>query len=207
MEKESGQLVHVFNGHNVRVTLRDGEPWFVAKDVCDVLGLTNVAKALQRLDADEKADVTFGYTSSQARKMLVINESGMNLLVLRSNKEQARPFQKWVTGDVLPTIRKTGKYAVKTDRMTTIRKLMDEEIGEKTAKIILALMPKKDFGSVAANGAEKTGLRAACFVARKSRNDEARDVAEMLKRSQLLSRWLDDLEESNGQGLLALGAE
>lgn len=95
----------------VRVVMRDGEPWFVAKDVCDCLGVSNSRDAVARLDDDEKgvgkADTLGGY-----QDMMLISESGLYTLVMRSNKPDAKVFRKWVTGEVLPSIRKTGSYSV-----------------------------------------------------------------------------------------------
>ncbi|MCK9326214.1 MAG: Bro-N domain-containing protein [Bacteroidales bacterium] len=95
----------------------NGDPWFVAKDVCGVLGLENSRQAIQRLDEDEKADVTTNDTSSngttQIRKVNTVSESGLYSLIFTSRKPEARSFRKWVTSEVLPAIRKTGKYEVK----------------------------------------------------------------------------------------------
>lgn len=99
-----------FQSNEVRVVKDDnGEPWFVAKDVCDVLGLTNSRVAVSPLDEDEKG-VSKVYTPSGEQKMCVINESGLYALVIRSNKPNARKFRKWVTSEVLPSIRKHGGY-------------------------------------------------------------------------------------------------
>lgn len=95
----------------VRTVIKDNEPWFVAKDVCDVLGLTNSRVAVSPLDEDEKG-VSKVYTPSGEQEMCVINESGLYALVIRSNKPNARKFRKWITSEVLPAIRKTGRYAV-----------------------------------------------------------------------------------------------
>jgi prophage antirepressor-like protein len=104
----------------VRSLLVENEAWLVAKDVCDVLGLTNTAEALRGLDDDEKltgkvfvsgTDLTSEkLKSGQNRKMWLINESGFFALVLRSNKPEAKAFRKWVTSEVLPTIRRKGYY-------------------------------------------------------------------------------------------------
>lgn len=94
----------------VRTVTKDNEPWFVAKDICDVLGLTNSRVAVGPLDEDEKG-VSKVYTPSGEQEMCVINESGLYALVIRSNKPNARKFRKWITSEVLPSIRKTGKYA------------------------------------------------------------------------------------------------
>lgn len=93
----------------VRSLLVENEPWLVAKDVCDVLGLSDTNMALKGLDDDEKLTQTL-FGSGQNRKMLLINESGFFTLVLRSNKPEAKSFRKWVTSEVLPSIRKKGYY-------------------------------------------------------------------------------------------------
>jgi len=90
------------------------EPWFVAKEICDILGLKNVTVATSILDQGETADLSLSYVSSngtiQNRKTKVVNESGMYALILNSRKPEARTFRKWVTSEVLPAIRKKGYY-------------------------------------------------------------------------------------------------
>lgn len=95
---------------NLRVVERDGETWFVAKDVCNSLGILNVSDTLSKsLDADEKG-VDSIYTLGGMQRMATVNESGLNTLVLQSRKPEARRFRKWVTSEVLPSIAKTGRY-------------------------------------------------------------------------------------------------
>lgn len=91
--------------------VKDGncEPWFVAKDVCDILGITNSRDALTALDADEKG-VGNIYTLGGSQKMATINESGLYALVLKSRKPEAKEFSRWVRREVLPSIRKHGGY-------------------------------------------------------------------------------------------------
>lgn len=96
-------------GQTVRVMIKDGEPWFVGKDVCNVLGLVNNRKAMYALEDDEKG-VTQSYTLGGMQNITIISEAGFYRLVLRSDKPIAKPFQRWVTHDVLPSIRKTGGY-------------------------------------------------------------------------------------------------
>ncbi|MDR0619832.1 MAG: Bro-N domain-containing protein [Bacteroidales bacterium] len=115
--QEAPELFTFDHNHKpVRVEMIDGEPWFVAKDVCDILNLTNSRKATNVLDDDEKSDVTISDTRSkgsatQKRKMTVVNESGLYNLIFQSRKPEARAFRKWVTSVLLPVVRKTGKYA------------------------------------------------------------------------------------------------
>lgn len=93
----------------VRVMQQDGESWFVAKDVCEVLEIGNSRQALTRLDDDEKADVILN-DGSQNRKMNAVNEYGLYNLVLASRKSEAKAFKRWITHEVIPSIRKTGSY-------------------------------------------------------------------------------------------------
>lgn len=100
-----------YNTAEVRVVTDDlGETWFVAADLCAVLQHSNSRKALERLDADEKG-VTTVYTLGGNQEMAVVNESGMYHLIMTSRKPEAQPFRKWVTSEVIPSIRKTGQYA------------------------------------------------------------------------------------------------
>lgn len=123
----------LFQGrHPVRVFMRNGDPWFIAKDVCDVLELGNNRDACSRLRDDErgyisteerdlsvlaqsgqeKANVGTGDVTSRKRRMCVISESGLYRLIFTSRVEMAEVFRSWVTRDVIPTIRKTGKYVI-----------------------------------------------------------------------------------------------
>ncbi|MCC9308014.1 hypothetical protein LN042_13090 [Kitasatospora sp. RB6PN24] len=99
-----------FEGREVRVVTIEGEPWWVAADVCAVLEHSNSRKALQTLDEDE-VGVTIAYTSVGRRRVSIINEPGLYSLVLRSRKPQARAFKRWLTHEVIPAIRRTGRYA------------------------------------------------------------------------------------------------
>lgn len=99
-----------FNGNDVRVVIGEGgEPWFLLKDVCDTLGLTNSRMVKQNLN---EADVSSTYVRSggQNRAMTIINESGLYDVVLDSRKPEAKKFRRWVTSEVLPQIRKSGAY-------------------------------------------------------------------------------------------------
>ncbi len=100
-------------GFKVRVIMRDSEPWFVAKDVCECLDLANSRDAVSRLDDDEKG-VGKADTLGGSQDMMLISESGLYTLVMRSNKPDAKVFRKWVTSEVLPSIRKTGGYGIRT---------------------------------------------------------------------------------------------
>lgn len=111
--------LQVFNNEQfgqVRTMLKDGEPWFVAADVCKALEIKNGREATSRLDDDEKADVSLTDTSSngvvQRRMFSIVNEPGLYALVLGSRKPEAKAFKRWITHEVIPAIRKTGGYIV-----------------------------------------------------------------------------------------------
>lgn len=106
-------------GFKIRVIMRCAEPWFVAKDACDCLDIADASQACQNLDDDEKQVVTREFDSllfreSKAQAMTLISESGLYTLIMRSNKPEAKVFRKWVTSEVLPSIRKTGGYGIRT---------------------------------------------------------------------------------------------
>ncbi|MFY2599465.1 Bro-N domain-containing protein [Achromobacter xylosoxidans] len=102
-----------FGDHPVRVVVRDGQPWFVAADVCAALDYKNASKAVaDHLDPDERSNEQLD-RARMGSKAVIINESGLYALVLRSRKPEARKFAKWVTSEVLPQIRKTGAYVPK----------------------------------------------------------------------------------------------
>jgi len=100
-----------FNDNQVRVVVVNNEPWFVAKDVCEVLELTDVSKTSERLDEDEKLIRTL-FVAGQNRDILTISESGLYSLVLTSRKPEAKVFKKWLTSEVIPSIRKIGSYSI-----------------------------------------------------------------------------------------------
>lgn len=107
---KSNILPFNYNGHNLStITDEQGEVWFIAKDVCQVLDHSNVSAALANLDDDERSKFKLG----RQGEVNVINESGLYSLIINSRKPEAKPFKKWVTGEVLPAIRKTGKYEAK----------------------------------------------------------------------------------------------
>lgn len=93
----------------VRVVMKDGEPWFVAKDVCECLELTNTSQTLSYLDDDEKG-ITTNDTPGGAQEMSIVSEAGLYSLILRSRKPEAKAFKRWITHEVLPAIRKHGGY-------------------------------------------------------------------------------------------------
>jgi hypothetical protein len=100
-----------FEDHNVRIIDRNGDHWWVLKDVCDSLGLSDTSKVSERIDPEDLTRIKF-VSGGQEREMFVVNESGLYNVILRSDKPEAKRFRRWVTHEVLPSIRKTGSYSV-----------------------------------------------------------------------------------------------
>jgi len=99
-----------YNSNQIRIIVKDGEPWFVAKDVCDILEISNGRDAVSRLDEDEKNTVAITDGTPGNPNMTIISESGVYALVFTSRKEEAKNFKRWVRKEVIPSIRKHGAY-------------------------------------------------------------------------------------------------
>lgn len=128
--------LQIFNyqSNEVRTIMHNGEPWFCLADVCKVLGIKNPSQMADRLDQDERAMFDIG----RQGKTWFINESGLYNVVLRSDKPESKPFRKWVTGTVLPTIRKTGAY--NANALTESSKAALAEAKAKNARARVASM-------------------------------------------------------------------
>ncbi|MDV6376233.1 BRO-N domain-containing protein [Deinococcus arenicola] len=105
-------LQQVFEGQEIRATGRDGEFWFVASDVAKLLGYRDAANLVRRLDEDEKGTHSVS-TPGGSQELSVVNESGLYAAILGSKREGAKPFRRWVTHDLLPTLRRTGFYSTR----------------------------------------------------------------------------------------------
>lgn len=153
----------------LRSSYIDGQPWFYAKDICEALGLSDRHKALAGLDDDEKGTnnvLTLGGTQS----VLMVNESGLYALLLRSRKPQAKTFRKWVTSTVLPTLRRDGVYFAGQEAP------VPEDPAELEAQLA-SLQAKLD--AIKVSKAEELRLR-------RERRDEEREA--MAAASRLLRR-------------------
>lgn len=117
------------------VTIND-EPWFVAKDVCECLELSNPTVVVSRLDDDEKAKLNLGLAGGDTN---VVNEYGLYNLVLSSRKAEAKAFKRWITHSVIPSIRKTGSYSMPTDYLSALKALVASEEEKQMMK------PKADY--------------------------------------------------------------
>jgi prophage antirepressor-like protein len=121
-----------FEKHQVRVIAGDcGAPWFVAADVCAALGLDNTTKALLRLNEDEQALISIQAIHAGTGNPMVngINESGIYSLILTSRKPEAKRFKKWVTAEVLPSIRQTGAYLAPGATLDSLPPALASQVG------------------------------------------------------------------------------
>jgi anti-repressor protein len=138
----------------VRVVMIDDEPWFVAADVCSVLGIGNVTDAASRLDRQDQKTMsdlgTFDGIEGLRKDSRLVNESGLYDLILDSRKPEARAFRKWIINDVIPSIRKTGSYGV------TTKQLSNREL----ALMVIAEADRADKAELGLAGSEKLATRA-----------------------------------------------
>ncbi|MFB9485496.1 Bro-N domain-containing protein, partial [Streptomyces filamentosus] len=178
---ESGAVERFsFEGSEVRTVIRDGEPWWVARDVCAVLAIRNVADAVASLDDDERGVATTD-TLGGVQQVVTINEPGLYSLILRSRKPQAKTFKRWVTHEVLPAIRKTGGYGQppqpreitaaagpvpyreQAEILSILRPVLPEAYATATGKVIMARV----MGERPELESSETPLYASTFLAEK----------------------------------------
>lgn len=133
-----------FDQYQIRTMQDDGgEIWFVAQDVCEAIDLDDTSKAVSRLDDDEKGTNTVR-TPSGEQQMLTISESGLYSLVLTSRKPEAKRFKKWVTSEVLPSIRKNGSYSMAQPKATADLPDLVSACNALVASVDAKVLPKKD---------------------------------------------------------------
>jgi len=112
----------LFRDHEIRTTSIEGEFFFVGKDICKALSLLDHNRTLLRLDDDERRGCAI-VTPSGTQQMVVINESGLYHLIFKSRKQEAKDFRKWVTSEVLPALRRTGRYDIASHSFSSKRQL------------------------------------------------------------------------------------
>ncbi|MDE1464802.1 phage antirepressor [Spartinivicinus poritis] len=161
-----------FGSSSIRVINREGEPWFVAKDVADVLLYSEASAMTRTLDDDEKG-LQIIQTLGGSQGLQAINESGLYSAILRSRRPEAKIFKKWVTSEVLPTIRKTGSYGTtqidwtNTQQVAGILAQSMERIQEQSQQIgamkpqveALERIAKSDGGMCITNAAKDLQVR------------------------------------------------
>ncbi|MBQ6664145.1 MAG: Bro-N domain-containing protein [Synergistaceae bacterium] len=150
MKKNKGSAdiaIFCYKSMPVRTTIIDGEVWFIAKDVCNVLEIGNSRDAVSSLDDDEKG-VAKTDTLGGMQDMTVISEAGLYALIMKSRKPEAKAFSRWVRHDVLPQIQKTGSYALpnapqKGKSISLSKKVLDA--AEKICEKAFACKTPEDF--------------------------------------------------------------
>ena len=130
---------------SIRMQMVDGEPWLAAKDLCELLGLDNSRQAVSRLDDDEKGVISSD-TLGGKQELTFVSESGMYALIFQSRKPQARAFRKWVTGEVLPSLRKYGYYVAPGAQLTDEQR---EELERVMMGRMLRYLSRRDYIQVA----------------------------------------------------------
>lgn len=144
MTNEIVKKSFVFNSTQIRTAIIDGEPWFVAKDVCEVLGIANSRDAVADLEQNELASVK-ATSGGQRREMNVVSESGLYVLIFKSRKPEAKVFRRWVTSEVLPTLRKTGKYEMQKVSSESVQPPLPGEIVAREFKAMHELAKLCEF--------------------------------------------------------------
>lgn len=128
-----------YNDNQIRTIMKGNEPWWVLKDVCEALSLSNPTIVADRLDDDERAKFNLG----RQGETNIINEAGLYSVILRSDKPEAKQFKRWVTHEVLPSIRKTGGYSM-TDHQRMMADTRNQNIRIRKAQILERLAKQYD---------------------------------------------------------------
>ena len=165
-------LPQVFNykNHQVRIFLIDGEPWWVAKDVCDVLELGDTHKVMERLDEDERNTIPVTDSLGRLQETYIVNEAGLYNLILGSRKPEAKDFKRWITHEVIPQIRKTGAYALEPRQLLAVAIIEAQKIIEEQDKKIKELQPKAEFFDAVAGSKDAIDMnRAAKLIYEETR--------------------------------------
>lgn len=152
-------------GQSVRTPLVNGEPWFVARDVCDVLGIGQTGDALRTLEDDERGMATI-HTPGGPQQMAIVSEAGLYSLILRSRKSEAKAFKRWVTHEVLPAIRKTGSYTAKplTEIEMARQYVAALEREQELAAHVAVLKPSADAWDKLASSGQDFSCRDAAYI-------------------------------------------
>ena len=196
------EIVKLYKDNPVRIIEKDGEPWFVAKDVAAILGYRDAYTLVRRLDEDERGTRKV-CTPSAEQEMTVINEAGLYSAILGSNKPEAKAFKRWVTHEVLPSIRKNGAYLAPNLPLEKLQKII-EAIGEQYKMLIESnsglrqqleyaaqFIPKTKYGSTSpANGQRRTTIRRGANVAGNGRLISFRNPDEVGYQIDLFEEYL-----------------
>ena len=203
------EIVKLYKDNPVRIIEKDGEPWFVAKDVCSILEIKEPHRSIKGLDEDEKGRHSMT-TPGGEQELTMINEAGLYRLIFKSRKKEAEDFKRWVCHDVLPSIRKTGAYLAPNISMEKLQNLI-ETIGEQYKLLIESnsilrqqleyatqFVPKTKYGSTSpANGQRRTTIRRGANVAGNGRLIEKRNPEEVGYQMDLFGEYLPQIIFTN----------
>lgn len=176
-----------FKGAAVRVVVVGGDPWWIAKDVCEVLGLKEPHRSVASLDDDDRHTVTAADSAGREQAMSAINESGLYSLILRSRRPEAKAFKKWITAEVLPRIRATGSYIAPGAAPTLADQLAP--VMQMLAANLQALTGEAQFTKRVASEAAEMAAEA------------KRDVSKAAARLDAMQAVLDDRDKDQIQAL------
>ena len=184
--------LQIFNNEEfgeIRTVTIDNEPWFVAKDVCEALKHTNPTMAMQMLEEDERTKLSLG----RAGETNVINESGLYTLIIKSNLPNAKKFRKWVTSEVLPSIRKNGGYIANQEQMTPEQIVANalvvaHNIILQKERQIEEMKPKAEFFDAVADSRTAISMNEVAKVLN-IKGYGRNNLFEFLRENKVLDRW------------------
>ena len=184
--------LQIFNSEEfgeIRTVTIDNEPWFVAKDVCEALKHTNPTMAMQMLEEDERTKLSLG----RAGETNVINESGLYTLIIKSNLPNAKKFRKWVTSEVLPSIRKNGGYIANQEQMTPEQIVANalvvaHNIILQKERQIEEMKPKAEFFDTVADSKTAISMNEVAKVLN-IKGYGRNNLFEFLRDNKVLDRW------------------
>ena len=198
-ERKRGVIVNelqIFNNEEfgeIRTITKDGEPWFVGKDITEKLGYQNGSRDIARhVDEDDQIVIPIP-GDTQNRNMLVINESGLYSLVISSKLPNAKKFKKWVTSEVLPSIRKNGGYIANQEQMTPEQivanaLIVAQNIISQKDRQIDEMKPKADFFDAVADSKTAISMNEVAKVLN-IKGYGRNNLFEFLRENKVLDRW------------------
>ena len=182
-----------YNGKEVRTIQKDGEPWWVLKDVCEVLDISQAVRVAERLDEDEVSQTHITDSLGRQQSTYIINESGLYNVILRSDKPEAKPFRKWVTSEVLPSIRKNGGYIANQENLTPEQivanaLIVAQNIISQKDKQIEQMKPKAEFFDAVADSRTAISMNEVSKVLG-IKGYGRNNLFEFLRNNGILDRW------------------
>lgn len=194
------ELQKVFNyngGRKVRVIMKDGDPWWVLKDICEVLELSNSRIVSGRLEEDEVSQTYITDSLGRNQETTIINEPGLYNVILRSDKPEAKLFKRWITHDVIPSIRQTGSYTLQEPQKLIALALVEaQKIIEGQTKELQEMKPKAEFFDAVAESKDAIDIGSAAKVlnmgiGRNSLFEVLREKEILMSNNQPYQKYID----------------